>query len=83
VVIEYPATANHAAYQARTDIRLTVPASGIGNVVWTTNTVAEVPQTWVVNLSQYSVARPVVHEEVDRWRSVLAANVPRMTWANA
>jgi hypothetical protein len=83
VVIEYPATANHAAYQARTDIRLTVPASGIGTCAWTTNTVAEVPQIRVVNLSQDSVARPVVHQEVDRWGNVLAANDPRMAWDSA
>ncbi|CAN7568470.1 Ig-like domain repeat protein [Acidovorax sp. LjRoot129] len=80
VVVEYPATAQHRAYKARTDITINVPAAGpSGAVANIDNTPAYTPPSHIVAGTPYNLtSRAISSRTYDRWNNVTSVQDPRV-----
>ncbi|KQO16495.1 hypothetical protein ASF11_10030 [Acidovorax sp. Leaf76] len=80
VVIEYPATNQHRAYKARTDITINVPAAGpSGAVAIIDNTPAYTPPSRIVAGTPYNLtSRAISSRTYDRWSNVTSVEDPRV-----
>ena len=81
IVIEHPAGKGYGAYQTRTDITVSAPATGVGDPVRhdTTADFRYVPQTRVFRGAGNTTVtdRPEVSRTVDRWGNVTQIDNPR------
>ena len=80
VVIEYPATPQHAAYKARTDFTIQVPASGPSGIVRNTDTTLPyTPPSHIAAGTPYNLlSRAITTRGYDRWGNTTSVQDPRI-----
>ncbi|WP_289241151.1 LysM peptidoglycan-binding domain-containing protein [Delftia sp.] len=79
IEIEYPATAQHAAYVAKSIVKVTVPSSSAISLKQTTPPYTETVQTRVWAGTPFNLSnRAVTNREYDRWGNLTGVDDPRM-----
>jgi len=79
IEIEYPATAQHAAYVAKSIVKVTVPSSSAISLKETTPPYTETVQTRVWAGTPFNLSnRAVTNREYDRWGNLTGVDDPRV-----
>ncbi|WP_062794176.1 LysM peptidoglycan-binding domain-containing protein [Delftia acidovorans] len=79
IEIEYPATAQHAAYVAKSIVKVTVPSSSAISLQETTPPYTETVQTRVWAGTPFNLSnRAVTNREYDRWGNLTGVDDPRV-----